>query len=50
MLLEKPKNLLELSVKDTPKSIVSKSVSKSIVYVIKHTNFKFHRVHPDGVI
>ena len=25
-------------------------VSKSIVHVIKHTNFQLYRVHPDGVI
>ena len=25
-------------------------VSKSIVRVVKHANFQFYKVHPDGVI
>ena len=31
---------------DNPK----KSVSKSIVHVIKHAKFQLYRVHPDGII
>ena len=32
------------------RQIPKKRISKSNVHVIKHANFQFYRVHPDGVI
>ena len=38
------------SLKDTLISIQKNSVSKSVVYVMKHISFHLYRAHCDGVI
>ena len=42
--------LEKLCVLNAHRQNLENNVSKSIVHVIKHANFRLHRVHPDGVI